>query len=220
MIEYALFDLDDTLYAPESGVLQAIGRRIERYLVERMGMEPEAAARLRAEYRAQYGTTLAGLLANGTADPEDYLAFVHDVPIEQLLRPSAEVKRALAGLPWRRVIVTNSDLRHVERVLAALGIDGLFDRVFDIRVTEYRQKPHPAVYGRVLAELGAEGPQCLIVDDSLANLLPAKEREMTTVWVGRQASLATGVDYAIPHVVAVAEVAAQVQARERLKRGG
>ncbi len=218
MIEYALFDLDDTLYPPESGVLQAIGRRIEQYLIERLGMDPDTAARLRVEYRTEYGTTLAGLLAHGAADPEDYLAFVHDIPVEQLLCPSPAVERALAGLPWRRVIVTNSDRSHAERVLAALGIRSLFDEIFDIRGMQYRHKPHPAVYRRVLRALGVEGAQCLMADDVVANLLPAKELRMTTVWVAPQARLQQGVDFAIPNVAAIVEVAAKVKAQQRMRQ--
>ncbi|MCL6431427.1 MAG: hypothetical protein K6V36_11315 [Anaerolineae bacterium] len=69
-------------------MLQAIGRRIEQYRIERLSMDPDTAARLRVEYRIDHGTTLAGLLAHGAADPEDYLAFVLDIPVEQLLCPS------------------------------------------------------------------------------------------------------------------------------------
>lgn len=210
MIRYALFDLDETLYPREAGVLEHIGRRIEQYLVERLHLAPEEASRLRVEYRERYGTTLAGLLADHRADAEDYLAYVHDVPVEQLLRPQAELDGILALLPWECVILTNSDRRHAERVLAALGIRRHFSRIFDIAGMGYRQKPHPAVYQQALAALGAEGAACLMIDDVLRNLTAAKAWGMTTVWVGPHAVPSEGIDYCITAITGIAGVAASI----------
>ena len=213
MIRYALFDVDETLYPREAGVLTAVRVRIERYLVERVGLPPAEAARLRTEYLERYGTTLAGLLANHTADAEDYLAYVHDVEVEALLQRDAALDRALASLPWELAVFTNADRRHAERVLDALGIRGRFQRIFDITGLGYRQKPDPAVYEHVLAELGVPGEACLLVEDSLRNLLPAKAWGMTTVWVGPGAVPTEGVDYCIAGVAGIAGVAADIAAR-------
>ncbi len=214
MIRYALFDVDETLYPPEAGVLQAIDRRIERYLVERMGLALPQAVSLRAEYTQRYGTTLGGLLAHHAADAEDYLAYVHDVPIETLLQPNAGLDRALQELPWELMVFTNADRRHAERVLRALGIRSRFRRIFDITGLGYRQKPNPTVYQQVLAQLGVPGWACLFVDDSLRNLLAAKAHQMTTVWVGPKAAPTGGIDYCIADVTGIAGVAAAIRARE------
>ncbi len=211
MIRYALFDLDDTLYPPSTGILHAVGQRIERYLIERLRMEPAEAARLRDEYRDRYGTTLGGLLANHTADAEDYLTFVHDVPVEQMLQPAAELEAILAALPWECAILTNSDRRHSERVLAALGIRHHFSRIFDITGMGYRQKPHPSVYQHVLSALGVAGSACLFADDALCNLTAAKEWGMTTIWVRPEATPTAGVDYCIPNVAAIRELVVRIQ---------
>lgn len=216
MIRYALFDLDETLYPREAGVLQAVGQRIEQYLIVRLGMEPEQARRLRAEYRSRYGTTLAGLLAHGSVDAEDYLAYVHDVPVESLLRPCSELDQVLRSLPWEPVIFTNADRRHAERVLDALGLRGCFARIFDIAGMGYRQKPDPAAYERVLAALGAPGSACLMVDDSLVNLQAGKAWQMTTVWVGQGTAPADGVDYCIARAIDIAGVATSIRAQEGL----
>lgn len=214
MIRYALFDLDDTLYPRDAGVLQAIGSRIEQYLISRMGMTPDEASRLRAEYRSRYGTTLAGLLAHHAVDADDYLAYVHEVPVESLLRPSPELARALSALPWEPVIFTNSDRRHAERVLNALGVRSYFARIFDITGMGYRQKPDPLAYRHVLAALGVPGSACLFVDDSLVNLQAAKAWQMTTVWVGLDAAPLEGVDYCIAQVADIVDVAARIRAHE------
>ncbi len=214
MIRYALFDVDETLYPPEAGVLRAVDRRIERFLVERMGMGHAEAMRVRADYLQHYGTTLGGLLAHHAVDPEDYLAYVHDVPVEELLQPSATLDRVLAELPWEPVIFTNADRRHAERVLAALGIRSRFRLIFDIGGMGYRQKPDPVVYERVLAALAVPGKACLLVEDSLRNLLAGKACGMTTVWVSAGAAPRDGVDYCIAEVAGIASVVAQVRARQ------
>lgn len=221
MIRYALFDLDDTLYPPAAGVLSQVGRRIERYLIERMGLSPEEARRLRTEYRDRYGTTLGGLMAHHNGDvalAEDYLVYVHDLPIEEMLHPDRELDDILAALPWECVVFTNSDWRHAERVLAALGVRRRFSRIFDITGAGYLQKPHPKVYEHVLSSLAVDGSACLMVDDGLRNLEAAKARHMTTVWVGPEASPTDGVDFAIPSIKTIVEVAAQLQARDHRTR--
>jgi len=215
VIQYALFDFDETLYPREAGVLQAIGSRIEGYLIARLEMAPEEAKRLRAEYRARYGTTLAGLLAHHAVDAEDYLAYVHAVPVENLLQPNAELGAALGALPWEPVIFTNSDRRHTERVLNALGVRRYFARIFDITAMGYRQKPDPLAYRHVLAALGVAGSACLLVDDSLCNLQAAKAWQMTTVWVGRDAAPAEGVDYWIARAADITGVSARICAKEQ-----
>lgn len=215
MIRYALFDVDETLYPREAGVLRAIDQRIERYLVERLGLALEEAGRLRAAYLQRYGTTLGGLLAHHAADAEDYLAYVHDVPVEELLQPNAALEHALTELPWEPVIFTNADRRHAERVLAALGVRAHFSRIFDITGLGYRQKPDPAVYEHVLAALGVPGEACLLVDDSLRNLLAGKARGMATVWVGAAAAPAEGIDYCLADVAGIARLAAQMWGQGR-----
>ena len=56
---------------------------------QRMGMSPELVTRLRPEYYQKYGTSLRGLQLHYKVDAEDYLDFVHDVPLERLYRPES-----------------------------------------------------------------------------------------------------------------------------------
>ena len=113
----------------------------------------------------------------------------------------------LEGLPWECAIFTNAHRAHAERVLAALGVRRRFSRVFDFVGMGYKQKPDPAAYRHVLAALGVEGPACLLVEDGLANLIPAKTLGMTTVWVGPHTGPAPGVDFAIAEARQIRDVA-------------
>lgn len=177
-------DLDDTLYPGTSGVWQAIGVRIREYMIQRVGIAPEQADRLRGTYLDAYGTTLNGLVANFHVDPQDYLDFVHDIPVEQLLSPDPPLRQMLASLNQRKIVFTNANRRHADRVLERLGIADVIDAIADLFALEMTNKPEAAAYRRAMALAGEPDPTaCVIVDDMLRNLVPARRLGMTTVLV-------------------------------------
>ncbi len=185
MIWRTLFlDLDDTLYPGTSGVWQAIGVRIHEYMVERVGIAPEDADRLRAAYLDAYGTTLNGLVANFHIDPHEYLDFVHDIPVDQMLDPDPTLRLMLTSLPQRKVVFTNANRDHADRVLERLGITDLIDTIADLFALGMTNKPEAAAYRLAMALAGEADPTaCVIVDDMLRNLIPAGRLGMTTVLV-------------------------------------
>jgi len=179
-----LFDLDDTLYPPSSGVWQAIGERINRFMAQRVGIPAERVAAVREQYFAAFGTTLNGLRANHGVDPEEYLAFVHDIPLDRLLAEDLQLQAMLARLPQRKVIFSNADRAHADRVLERLGVAHNFVQIIDIHSLGFINKPEPEAYQRALELLGTVTAQeCAIIDDQLRNLLPPKALGMRTVWV-------------------------------------
>ncbi len=195
-----LFDLDDTLYPSSSGVWQAIGERINEYMRQRLAIPPERVPHLREEYFRTYGTTLNGLVALHHIQPEDYLEFVHDLPLEERLHPDLELRAMLESLPQRRVVFTNASRKHAERVLDRLGILSTIDAIVDILVLELCNKPRPEAFRRALEIIGEPEPHaCVAVDDMVANLQTAKGLGMTTVLVGNHRS-DEGVDHRILRV--------------------
>jgi putative hydrolase of the HAD superfamily len=179
------FDLDDTLYRRETGVWQAIRGRIEGYMRERLHLPRPRVTALRAAYLATYGSTLRGLMENHQVDPDDYLLYVHDVPIEAMLRPSANLSRMLSQLPQRKWVFTNASLAHARRVLAALGISQHFAGIVDIKALGYANKPQASAYQFVLTAAGESEPEAtLFVDDQGVNLQPAKALGAGTVLIG------------------------------------
>jgi putative hydrolase of the HAD superfamily len=79
------FDLDDTLYPSSSGLWPILKQRMSDYMRNSMGIPAGKIAGLREKYFREYGTTLRGLQANHVIDTVDYLAYVHDVPLEDYL---------------------------------------------------------------------------------------------------------------------------------------
>lgn len=193
-----LLDLDDTVYPASSGLWEEIGERINRFMVEAVGIEPGRASGLRQEYFERYGTSLNGLRLHHGIDPFAYLRYVHDLPLEEHIAPDPFLRRMLESIAVRPVIFTNADSAHARRVLSVLGVADLIDDVVDIVALEWVNKPRPEAYRRALALCRQSDPRaCLVVDDQLRNLLPAAELGMGTVLVG-PADRVNGIDHAVP----------------------
>ncbi len=179
------FDLDDTLYPPSSGVWDAIGERIQAFVMDRLGLTYEQATVLRRRYFDEYGTTLNGLWHHHAVDPEDYLSYVHAVPLEKMIQPDPALDSMLRDLIQKRIVFTNANRQHAERVLSCLGVSAHIDAIIDLFALEMTNKPEQAAYTRALALAGETDPHaCIIADDLPRNLVPARAMGMTTVLVG------------------------------------
>jgi putative hydrolase of the HAD superfamily len=186
-IRILFLDLDDTLYPSSAGLWEAIGDRILSYMVDVVGVPGDRAPTLRDEYFRAYGTTLTGLRIHQAIDPLEYLHYVHDVPLERYLSPDPAARAILAATPLRRVVFTNSDRRHTDRVLARLGLTDVIDQIIDIIDLDWIPKPDEAAYMKAMALVAEPDPRaCLLLDDLVRNLLPAERLGMTGVLVGRK----------------------------------
>lgn len=189
MISTIFFDLDDTLYPNSTGLWQAIRMRIGLYMRERLNLPEEDIPGLRRFYFEKYGTTLRGLQIHKHVDPTDYLAFVHDLPLQDYLSPSPQLRQLLMSLPQRRWVFTNSDSAHAGRVLKALDLTDCFQGIIDILATEFVCKPDPEAFQRALRIAGENDPACcMLVDDALRNLLVAQKMGFVTLLVGGEHS--------------------------------
>jgi len=179
-----LFDLDNTLYPAERDLFSLIDVRINRYMEEIVAIDSEEVDGLRRRYWKDYGATLQGLIRHHGIDPEDYLDYVHAVDVSSRLSSDLELQQAINNLCLPSYVFTNGSRCHADRVVTALGLDGLFSGIFDIRIAGYQPKPNPAPYQQVLEHLGFSGEQCIMVEDQLQNLHVAKQFGMKTVLVG------------------------------------
>ena len=181
-IDTWIFDLDLTLYGPEANIMAQVRDRIALFVEKHFNIGSDEAHKIRHTYWKKYGTTLGGLMAEHKVDPNGYLDFVHDVDMD-LLRPDADLRRQITSLPGRKIIFTNADAPYAERVLAARGLDNLFEDIFDIHRMQHLPKPAAASYDSLCAQLDINPARALFVEDSAHNLVPAKVLGMTTIWV-------------------------------------
>lgn len=181
-IDTWIFDLDLTLYGPEANIMAQVRDRIALFVEKHFNIGADEAHKIRHAYWKKYGTTLGGLMAEHKVDPNGYLDFVHDVDMD-LLRPDADLRRQIISLPGRKLIFTNADAPYAERVLAARGLDNLFEDIFDIHRMQHVPKPAVESYDNLCAQLDINPARALFVEDSAHNLVPARVLGMTTIWV-------------------------------------
>jgi len=194
------FDLDETLYPPDTGLWQAIAKRITLYMIERMGFPPEQVVGIREKYFREFGTTLRGLQANHNVDTEDYLAFVHAVPLDHYIQADPQVRTAIASLPARKFIFTNADANHARRVLEAVDLQGLFDGIIDVHSMAPYCKPMPEAFELALKAAGSpERQKCAVLDDQARITRAARQAGMYSILVGK-ADAGEDADAALPRL--------------------
>ncbi|RZJ02916.1 MAG: pyrimidine 5'-nucleotidase [Brevundimonas sp.] len=181
-----IFDLDDTLYPPESQFMRLIQQRINDYVVRTSGLPADEAMVVQKNYLNEYGTSLAGLMAHYRIDPHDFLAEVHDVPLD-VLKPDPGLRAALERLDGPRIVFTNGSKAHAERVIERLALADLFDGLFSLEDADLIPKPDPRTFARMTERFGVAPESAAFFEDTVRNLQPAHAIGMTTVLVGTRA---------------------------------
>ena len=185
-VAYWVFDLDNTLYPPEARLFDQIEVRMTDWVMKALGVERAEADRLRAEYWADYGTTLAGLMQVHGVDPAPYLTHVHDISLAHLEQDQA-LRRAIEALPGAKFVYTNGSRPYAEKVLAARGLQGLFDDVFGVEHAGFRPKPDRAAFETVFARARLEPARGAMFEDDPRNLAAPHAMGMRTVHVAPEA---------------------------------
>ncbi|NPV84589.1 MAG: pyrimidine 5'-nucleotidase [Anaerolineae bacterium] len=186
MLYKTLFiDLDETVYPSSTGLWEAIRQRIDLFLHEKMHFSWEEIPATRQYLYSNYGTTLRGLKALYHIDENFYLDFVHDIPLQNYLKPDPELRRVLKSYPQRKFIFTNADANHAKRVLEALQISDCFEDIIDIHTITPYCKPMPEAYHIALKYSGEDdAAKCVLIDDTVGNLATARESGFFTIRVG------------------------------------
>lgn len=204
-----VFDLDNTLYKIAAEQSLHIDTRIRDYLAHALDVGIEEAYCIQKDYFRKYGTTLRGLMLNHDIDPHAYLDSVHDFDVTTIpLMPG--LNTALARLRGRKVIFTNADSAHAQRILDRLGIADHFTGVFDIFAANFIPKPARETYDAMLEHFTIDPRRAVMVEDIARNLKPAAQLGMTTVWLRSDAPCAIAsaepdgahVDYVIDDLTA------------------
>ena len=203
MFETIVFDLDETLYPPSSGLMDAMRGRIHHYAAQVTGLPPHEVADLCRRYLNQYGTTLSGLQVDYAVTTEHFLDYVHDLPVTELLRPVPQLNEMLLRLPQKKIIFTNGTREHALRVLNALGIAHHFNIILDIRAYDFQPKPATTAYQRLLQALPHPPQKAVFIDDRAVNLPPASQLGLMTVLIKEQGrpSAQAGIDHVIQNLL-------------------
>ena len=181
-----LFDLDNTLYPLDSGLMALMEEKMSAVVARIAGLSLEEASTLRAALLTEFGSTTYGMIRHYGIDPLEFLYEVHDVPLD-VVTENAPLRETLLALPGRRLIFTNADDRHTERVLEKLGLEGVFDDIFHIGMADFVPKPDLETFTRMAAHHDLTPAATAFFEDSARNLKPAHDLGMTTVLVAPNA---------------------------------
>jgi putative hydrolase of the HAD superfamily len=185
-----LFDLDNTLYPHECGFAPEVDARMTEHVAALTGLPRAEAHALQLRYLDEHGLTLRGLMLHHGVDPVAFNAQFHDLALGRIPADPA-LAAALARLPGRRLIFTNADDVHTDRVIAQVGLTGLFHGVFHIASADFVPKPQAASFARLIEMHAIRSGATAFFDDRAVNLAPAAALGMTTVLVGAGAEANT-----------------------------
>jgi putative hydrolase of the HAD superfamily len=154
-IDTWVFDLDNTLYPADCDLWPKIDQRITLYLSYLFGL---------------------GI------GPKEFLDFTHDIDRSSLL-PDLALASAITALPGRKLILTNGSREHAFRTAGALGLEAMFEDIFDIADADFVPKPAAATYERFFERHAVDPARAVMFEDLAKNLIIPHERGMTTVLV-------------------------------------
>jgi putative hydrolase of the HAD superfamily len=177
-----VFDLDNTLYPPSCDLWPKIDQRITLYLAYLFGLDGMSSRALQKYYYERYGTTLRGLMEEHGIGPNDFLDFTHDIDRSSLL-PDLALASAITALSGRKLILTNGSREHALRTAGALGLEAMFEDIFDIADADFVPKPAAATYERFFERHGVDPARAVMFEDLAINLVIPHEKGMRTVLV-------------------------------------
>jgi putative hydrolase of the HAD superfamily len=191
-----LFDLDNTLHDASHAIFPAISANMNVYIARVLaagGGTPTQADidRARIGYWRRYGATLLGMIRHHQVDAAHFLAETHDLAatgsLASLLRHEKGLRHLLRRLPGRKILLTNAPQRYSREVLRLLKLQRHFSghiAIEDMHVhAQLRPKPSKLMLRRLLRKHGLAARHCILVEDTLVNLLPARQLGMRTAWV-------------------------------------
>ena len=180
-----IFDLDNTIYDINAGVFEKISTRITEYIITALSVTREEANLVRSNMYKKYGLTLTGLMREYEIAPDEYLDYIHDVTHPEL-KYDEQLKLNLNNLIGRKFIYTNASQNHSKNILSVMGIEAEFEKILDIKATQYLPKPDPRSYNIMLKAFGISTDQIgnsIFIEDTAKNLRPAKLLGLKTVWI-------------------------------------
>ena len=177
-----LLDLDGTVYQDLESVFGQVSRLMTKYISEKLNIDFKKAKELQTNYFYRYNTSLNGLMIHHDISPKEFLKYVHDIDLS-FMKKDRVLRNELENLNMKKLIFTNGSTDHAKNVLSHLGIDDLFEDIFDIADAQYHPKPEPKAFDLMIEKFNIDPNETVYIEDIAKNLLIGKERGCATVWL-------------------------------------
>ena len=200
-----LLDLDGTVYQDLESVFGQVSKLMTKFISEKLNLDVKKAKELQTNYFYKYNTSLNGLMIHHDIPPKEFLKYVHDIDLS-FMKKDMILRDELDKLNMRKLIFTNGSADHAKNVLEHLGIDDLFEDIFDITDAEYQPKPEPKAFDLMIKKFNLNPNETIYIEDIAKNLSIGKKRGCTTVWLinneewGKMESDKEFIDYKIENL--------------------
>ena len=164
-----LFDLDETLYPRESGLIPFQRERVYDFMAAKLHVARDKVPDLWQGLFAEHNQTFAGLLAYQRAHADTVAPFTeaeYEAAIRSgygKLKPDPALRALLLekcfpdAKGFKRYVFTNASEGHTARALAALGLEGCFHGVYGTAfLGDGVCKPQDAAYDKVLEAIAPD----------------------------------------------------------------
>ena len=167
-----VFDLDGTLYT-DTGLAAQIVTVAEDLVAQSRGLSRRQGRDLLARARARLAESLEGeppltltCMELGIDARDFHHALQEKVTPQKFLAPDPVLYALLDSLQTYSdlFVYTNNSLPLARKILALLGLESLFERVYTIEFS-WLPKPDPAAFARVLEDIGGPPESFLFVGD-------------------------------------------------------
>ena len=204
-IKNILFDCDGVLYQDLEAVFGQVSKRMTQYISKKLKIDLKEAKELQTNYFHKYNTSLNGLMIHHDIPPTEFLQFVHDIDLS-FMDKDIVLREEIKKLDLRKFVFTNGSKEHVKNITTHLGIDDLFDDVFDIVDADYHPKQAAKAFDLMVKKFDINPKETIYIEDIAKNLSIGKERGATTVWLinneywGKKESNKEYIDYKIENL--------------------
>jgi len=181
-IKNFIFDCDGVLYQDLEAVFGQVSKRMTKYISEKLNLDLIKAKELQTNYFHKYNTSLNGLMIHHDVNPEDFLRYVHDINLD-FMKKDYTLREELMKLDGKKLIFTNGSHEHVKNITKHVGIDDLFDGIFDITDCNLIPKPSIEPYKKLIEKFDIIPEETIFIEDIAKNLEPAKKLGMKTAWL-------------------------------------
>ena len=181
-IKNIIFDCDGVLYKDLDAVFGQVSKKMGEYISRKLNVDLKKAKELQRNYFHQYNTSLNGLMIHHKIDPHEFLEYVHDINLD-FLKKDTVLREELLKLDAKKFVYTNGSRNHVNNITKHLGIDDLFDGVFDIVDGQFIPKPQIEPFKILIKKFDIKVEETVFIEDIAKNLSVKKELNLKTVWL-------------------------------------
>ena len=181
-IKNIIFDCDGVLYKDLDAVFSQVSKKMGEYISRKLNVDLKKAKELQRNYFHKYNTSLNGLMIHHKIDPHEFLKYVHDINLD-FLKKDTLLREELLKLDVNNFVYTNGSRDHVNNITKHLGIDDLFDGVFDIVDGQFIPKPQIEPFKVLIKKFDINPEETVFIEDIAKNLSVKKELNLKTVWL-------------------------------------